>query len=89
MAMHIKEAFPRIDDALDSGRTVLLSDGTDTARVVKAFGDADDIEETELVLALENLAVVRLQIDQSGFLAGISMQDTEEHLLILKGENEK
>lgn len=82
MSIHIKEAYPRIEDALDSGKTVILTDGTFSAKVTKVFGDADDITEKYLTLAMDGYATKSFEVNTQGVLEGITLRDTYTELFI-------
>lgn len=87
MAIYIREAYPRIDDALDQGRTVFLTDGTVTAKVTKVFGDADDITEHYLTLALAGFATKSFEISDSGILEGLALRDCKDQSLLIGPEH--
>lgn len=83
MTISIREAYTRIDDALDAGRQVILTDGTVTAAVTKVFGDADDVDAKWLTLALgDHYTTKSFEVNHRGELEGIGLRDTKDYLLI-------
>lgn len=83
MSINIKEAYPRIDEALACGKTVFLTDGTVTAQVTKCFGDADDSAVKWMTLAMgENYSAKSFEVNDLGELEGISLRDTKDFLIV-------